>query len=247
MPKKSRRRAKKTAVTPATAEGEAKEDKQECDHSIPITGEMSTCIKIFDLFMKTYFDGTLVTEENNALMKFIASQNAVERQFPGTWRNASRREGLMKLILLQGKQKVFEGSLSDARWFARLARYIETMDHDKNDFASMKKAFDLYHSDDRTTVKFFLTRSRCKCLERIYKDFESVTKICRCCNPECPLPYRKFERKKQLYCTACGVAEYCTPDCQKVHWPQHKQLCNTMRNWEKLSPEERKNRTQINN
>lgn len=249
MPKKSRRRAKKTAAKPAAAEGEAKEDKQEeCDHRIPINGETRVCIKILELFMETYFDGTPVTEENNVAMKFIASQKAVEREYPGTWSNANRREELMKVILLQGKQKILEGALHDARWFARLARYIETMDHDKSDFASIKKAFDVYHSDDRTTVKFYLTRSRCKCLEEMYKDYDSITKSCRCCNPGCPLPDGRFERKKQLYCTGCNAAEYCTPECQKAHWPQHKQLCNTMRNWEKLSPEERKNITpHINN
>ncbi|KAL7457105.1 hypothetical protein ACHAWC_008559 [Mediolabrus comicus] len=73
MPKKSRRRAKKkTAAKPAATEGEAKEDNQEeelCDHSIPIIGETRVCIKIFDLFMKTYFDGTPVTEENNVAVK----------------------------------------------------------------------------------------------------------------------------------------------------------------------------------
>ena len=138
MPKKSRRRAKKTADKSAAAEGEAKEDKQEeCDHRIPIIGETRVCIKILELFMETYFDGTPVTEENNVAMKFIASQKAVEREYPGTWSNANRREELMKIILLQGKQKILESALHDARWFARLARYIETMYHDKSDFASI--------------------------------------------------------------------------------------------------------------
>ena len=44
--------------------------------------------------METYFDGTPVTEENNVVMKFIASQKAVERQFPGTWKSANRGRNL---------------------------------------------------------------------------------------------------------------------------------------------------------
>ena len=30
---------------------------------------------------------------------------------------------------------------------------------------------------------------------------------------------------KLMQCGRCHIAKYCTPDCQKVHWPEHKMNC----------------------
>jgi len=37
--------------------------------------------------------------------------------------------------------------------------------------------------------------------------------------------------KKTLFCSRCKVARYCSPDCQRAHWPTHKQTCQQLAEW----------------
>eukprot|EP00985_Skeletonema_marinoi_P008336 scaffold3761_cov81-Skeletonema_marinoi.AAC.1 len=46
-----------------------------------------------------------------------------------------------------------------------------------------------------------------------------------CNNEKCPLPGGKVERSKMLYCTRCSVEYYCSRDCQKAAWSEHREFC----------------------
>lgn len=49
-----------------------------------------------------------------------------------------------------------------------------------------------------------------------------------CCNPECR--ETRNTTKKMFTCTACKVALYCSPECQREDWAAHKPICkNTQR------------------
>lgn len=47
--------------------------------------------------------------------------------------------------------------------------------------------------------------------------------IASCANPGCKKRDISLQR-----CARCKGLYYCSPKCQKVHWPDHKQLCATM-------------------
>ena len=42
---------------------------------------------------------------------------------------------------------------------------------------------------------------------------------------------RKIQKQGQLFwqCECCKLVEYCGTKCQKAHWPQHKRLCNSIK------------------
>eukprot|EP00466_Bigelowiella_natans_P001286 jgi/Bigna1/41036/e_gw1.49.85.1 len=48
-----------------------------------------------------------------------------------------------------------------------------------------------------------------------------------CSNPACT----KVEAKKQEFrgCGSCRRLVYCSPDCQKQHWPMHKNNCKKIK------------------
>lgn len=76
----------------------------------------------------------------------------------------------------------------------------------------------------RETVKFFHRRAICDCLKETYyklKDTTVRTAWCGHCE-------EVKELKKLLIC-ACGIAQYCSHDCQRLDWPNHKDHCRKIR------------------
>ena len=47
--------------------------------------------------------------------------------------------------------------------------------------------------------------------------------IASCANPNCKKQDISLQR-----CARCKGLYYCSTDCQKTHWPQHKQMCAAM-------------------
>jgi hypothetical protein len=80
-------------------------------------------------------------------------------------------------------------------------------------------------------VNFFRKRIPCQCLDKKYKEVKSIIKMGLCCNPACSLPDRQVERKKMFKCTGgcrCSNTYYCSYECQKADWSEHKKECSRM-------------------
>ena len=86
---------------------------------------------------------------------------------------------------------------------------------------------DLMSSGDnlREITKFYHTRSGCHCLEETYAHLRRTDEkqgLCYQCQS-------RNERKKLFVCAQCRIAQYCSTDCQRLHWPSHKDFCNLTR------------------
>ncbi|KXS11686.1 hypothetical protein M427DRAFT_60298 [Gonapodya prolifera JEL478] len=46
-----------------------------------------------------------------------------------------------------------------------------------------------------------------------------------CSNPPCLAPRRGSGITDLKRCAGCGIARYCTAECQKAHWKEHKKWC----------------------
>lgn len=52
----------------------------------------------------------------------------------------------------------------------------------------------------------------------------------QCQNPRCAIvKYPNDDSVKLRYCSACGVANYCSAECQKADWRRHKQVCENLK------------------
>ncbi|KAH9914708.1 uncharacterized protein B0H18DRAFT_123831 [Fomitopsis serialis] len=69
-------------------------------------------------------------------------------------------------------------------------------------------------------------------IENIWQGFAWLSKLRRCCAPECPETFASFQRTFPR-CAGCGVPRYCSRNCQKRAWKHitfpHKDVCAKLR------------------
>ena len=85
-----------------------------------------------------------------------------------------------------------------------------------------KMGIRLVYGNRRDVVKFVAKRLPCTCLKKLHRAArKKVGKeaICAGCR-------KRFPRSQLRVCTGCMMAEYCSKECQRAHWPHHKLYCN---------------------
>ena len=88
---------------------------------------------------------------------------------------------------------------------------------------------ELRHTDMHTLVSFFRRRIPCKCLDKMYTEVKSIIKMGVCANPSCSYG-RAAPRTSMLSCADCHALCYCRIECQRAHWPEHKEVCAEIAN-----------------
>ncbi len=77
----------------------------------------------------------------------------------------------------------------------------------------------------REVIRFFSKRIACNCLKQPYEEAKKAqpTRLGNCakCGPG-------KNRDNLMYCQRCKYVQYCSRDCQKAHWPEHKLVCETL-------------------
>merc|ERR1719401_989759 len=81
-----------------------------------------------------------------------------------------------------------------------------------------KKGRDLH--DRKSLVRFYHERTPCSCLDEMHAELRSLTKtgVCRHCD-------KRAEYRALLDCSRCRSVHYCSAECQKADWKDHKEVC----------------------
>ncbi len=144
---------------------------------------------------------------------------------------ASKLDTLISMVLASGTQRVLDGNNKIAQLFACIAGYLEEWIavglHKTRAVPNLTKVIELYSANDHTLVSYYRNRIPCTCLDEKYKEVKSIKKMGRCHNPHCSHRKGNVERSKMFSCTQCGVANYCSAECQRAEWKIHKQSCGT--------------------
>ncbi len=109
-------------------------------------------------------------------------------------------------------------------------QYIEVHLKKSQPREKWQQILELHHADTHTLVSFLRRHIPCKCLDKEYKEVKSVIKIGICANPSCSLPDRQAPRTSMFSCADCYSLCYCSIECQKAHWPEHKVECAEIAN-----------------
>jgi hypothetical protein len=184
-------------------------------------------------FFHTFFDRFVESDEKNIESCFHEGIEATGES--DIWEDAAKLKQVVSYCVAVGAQLVIdENDLRNASIHASFAYFFEQ--HSAVYLEKTKSSMDLpkvcemikFKSDSRTLLSFFRKRIPCKCLDEKYKEFKSVIKTRCCCNSKCSLPDSKVERNKTLYCSGCNQVCYCSRECQKADWKEHKEYCRAV-------------------
>lgn len=134
---------------------------------------------------------------------------------------------LLSVLVHYGQMLLLEGGIDAAYIVAHTILATDVKSGGIDSVVYNSKLRDLMSSGDnlREITKFYHTRSGCHCLEETYAHLRRTDEkqgLCYQCQT-------RNERKKLLVCTRCRIAQYCSTDCQRLHWPSHKDFCNQTR------------------
>jgi hypothetical protein len=143
-------------------------------------------------------------------------------------------EELIFLCLSLGTDHILNGCDVDAAqgasfayyFYQHIAVYLEKTQPE----IKWHRITDYSSCDPHTLLSFYRKHIPCSCLDEMYEEVKSIPKMGLCDYPNCGLPGGKAERRKMLHCTGCRkMTSYCSPACQKAHWPEHKYCCAAIR------------------
>eukprot|EP00984_Skeletonema_dohrnii_P008587 scaffold3171_cov84-Skeletonema_dohrnii-CCMP3373.AAC.1 len=161
----------------------------------------------------------------------VEATKATKEEFADVWNDSTKMDIVISFLLRIGTRYVLEDN--NAAWdIAYMARFLEQYAAVKlkqtQALINWSKIFQLnpIRGDDHTLVNFFRKRIPCSCLDDKYEQVNSITKMGICYNLHCNFPDRMVERSRTMYCSRCRGATYCSRECQKADWSEHKEICN---------------------
>jgi hypothetical protein len=202
------------------------EHGEECGHGYVKTEDHF----IIEDFANTFISGSMSVGAAAHILERLQATVPVTEKYPEVWRDSSKLKLVLSSFISIGTQRVLKGDINGARTFAflscHLQEHIAVNLHKTKAIMDAAKVIELASADGRTLVKYLRKNIPCNCLDEKYEEVKSVTKMGYCCNEQCQVPRRMVERKTMLYCTRCRLANYCSPECQKAAWPEHKEGCD---------------------
>jgi len=195
-----------------------------CKHGFVPFPEGHTCDCLLRLYFATYYAGS-----SDPATAVLTAMRAVEDKYPEVLRDSSKMKQILSYFLSEGTDFILNGNDDAARITATkiimFEEFIALSVLKTQPVMYLQKVMEILIADDHTLVSFYRKRISCTCLAKKYKEVKSIKKMGLCNNGQCPLPGKKVERSKMLYCTRCRDAYYCSRDCQEADWRGHKKSC----------------------
>ena len=194
-----------------------------CRHGCPSLSTDES--NIFKDFINAYLATS--SKQNKVVEGLVAAYEVTEVEYADVY--DSKLEAVISIFLSRGTQRILDGDNRQAQLYAMLACYFENYMAlcllKTQAINNSTNPVELESADDHTLVSYYRKRIPCSCLDRKYKEVKSVKKTGLCYNQNCSLPDGRVERSKMLCCTRCGLANYCSVECQRANWNQHREVC----------------------
>ena len=224
--------------------GEGKPSKDySCNHVAQYTTSRK-CSVLIRQFIMEFFEAYINSKIPNNYEAFLSAMDALSTaysKFPEAVNNEAYRDLAKKCIISNGVEYLLgtEGldnalpmSLGCAAALMIIDSYAPSTrvemgiiptypgTLDKRDAKAWLRNMDILNGCTRSLVKFFVNQTPCNCLDGVYDNIKSKSKVGRCRNCE-----QMKERKSMFICTGCERGMYCSKICQLEHVPKHKKFC----------------------
>jgi len=169
---------------------------------------------------------------------YVALNNALQlthEKFPEVMNNDINRNTVINHITSEGTNHLLMERPGLARplvqWVMTLENYEKTkelhagraMTYSPEELMQVRDAM---NGCPRSVTEFFAKRISCSCLDDTYKEakeHEPKVGICDHCN-------ERVQSKSLSICSGCKMVQYCSRECQRSAWPNHKAKC---KQWER--------------
>ncbi len=194
---------------------------QNCRHGLVhlSSGEEKFCLEFINAYLAIFVP---FIARGDMMEAFTTAHHATWDEYPSMY--SSKLDIVVSMLLSRGTQCILDGDNLSPQLYASIACYFDewmAVDvHKTKATRCWTKIVELESADDHTLVQYFRKRIPCSCLDAKYNEVKSVTKMGRCCNPNCSQG-RRVERSKMFSCTRCGAANYCSVECQRADWKVH--------------------------
>ena len=157
-------------------------------------------------------------------------------RFPEVRKQESERSLAMNLLLRFVRNAFVHDSVVEGeKWFhndleneVAICCMIDALEifGTYSDLAVAKRRADkmvhrLVFGNRRGDVKFVAKRLPCACLKELHRAARTkVAKVTGCIYCQKPFP-----RSQMCVCSGCMITEYCSKECQRADWKDHKQFC----------------------
>eukprot|EP00986_Skeletonema_menzelii_P007520 scaffold2957_cov134-Skeletonema_menzelii.AAC.3 len=206
------------------AAAEKEEQLAVCNHGHYVETEEED--KVIRMFNETFFSALTShgsTDSNLGRCLRVANKAVVEK-YPDVMNDPSKLKLVVSLLLYYATHHVLQGDCGEAWRLAPFAPYFdklaEALKGGENVKPNTSIIIELYSCDEHTLVKYLRKHIPCSCLDEKYKEVKSIARTGLCFNCSA----MAAERSKMLCCARCGEANYCSRECQKADWPNHKEF-----------------------
>ena len=175
--------------------------------------------------------GQLMNSGKSIIEAIHESILIVANRRPGFIDNTTTREALISVYMGYGINSILSweaGQIEQgcAKYCAAMIIYLE--DYERLEsiarFINLKMRLDdTLGGGERAATLFFSKRASCSCLDEKKKRVKAhpKTSTCSVCGvvTDC---------KALMRCGECNTIQYCSRECQKIDWPEHKTYCRSL-------------------
>ncbi|KAL7549768.1 hypothetical protein ACHAWF_013031 [Thalassiosira exigua] len=219
----SRKRAKgRQRKAKAATEGGSSRD-QSCRHGSINPSHFPICAP----FIQSFFDTHDVVLDGTTTSVFKAMEMNYAK-YPHILKDDSLRQTTKSMFLQFAIDRILSAGYdsegpTDSALFAGGIIALESVarGHVCDIVPAKLKNAEIHAGGERAAIKFLSKEAPCACLKKKFQDElkeKPKMSFCTMCS-------KRVETTRLKVCSKCNLIQFCSKECQRLAWPEHKKFC----------------------